>query len=156
MMKAKGGKLLPSPAYRRWEPHAVQELKNQWIGKETINRPVLLKVKYYLNNRQGWPDLLGLFQATCDVLEKAKVIENDRLVVAFTEDSRIEGIDMLNARTEISLFSLYRVDNVPAYELDPFIIKRAKDGEYDDFRDVAESYANRKRRTKKICDSKKS
>lgn len=150
---AKGGKILPSFAYRKWEPHAIRELEHQWGGKPSINRPVLVRVKYWMQNKQGWPDLIGLLQATCDVLERSGIVENDRLVVSFSQDTRIEGIDMLNSRTEIELYTLYRDDDVTAYELDPWIIKREKDGEYDDFRDVAEAHANRKRRPKKVRDS---
>ena len=46
------------------------------------------------------PDLLNLEQATADILEKARVIENDKNIVSF-DGSRIAGIDKENPRTEI-------------------------------------------------------
>ena len=46
------------------------------------------------------PDLLNLEQATADILEKARVIENDRNIISF-DGSRIVGIDKENPRCEI-------------------------------------------------------
>ena len=46
------------------------------------------------------PDLLNLEQATADILEKARVIENDKNIVSF-DGSRIAGIDKANPRVEI-------------------------------------------------------
>jgi len=48
------------------------------------------------------PDLLNLLQATADILEKARVIDNDKDIVSF-DGSRITGIDKLNPRTEITI-----------------------------------------------------
>ena len=46
------------------------------------------------------PDLLNLEQATADILEKARVIENDKNIVSF-DGSRIAGIDKANPRAGI-------------------------------------------------------
>lgn len=155
-MVTKYGKVLPSFAYRKWEPHAIEELRLQWQGKPAITRPVLLRVRYYMYNRQGWPDLLGLLQATCDVLEKAKVIINDRNVAAFTPDTCIMGVTMEDPRTEIEIYSLYRSDGYPLYNIEPNLIKRCQNGEFEDFKDVAEAYAKRKRKRKTVCDTQTS
>jgi len=50
------------------------------------------------------PDLLGLLQATADILEKAQIIDNDRNVVSF-DGSRIMGVDKQNPRVEIEIES---------------------------------------------------
>jgi Holliday junction resolvase RusA-like endonuclease len=50
------------------------------------------------------PDLLGLLQATADILEKAQIIDNDRNVVSF-DGSRIMGVDKRNPRVEIEIES---------------------------------------------------
>jgi Holliday junction resolvase RusA-like endonuclease len=53
-------------------------------------------------NRRGSPDLLGLLQATADILEEAGVIDNDRNVVSF-DGSQIMGVDKQNPRVEIEI-----------------------------------------------------
>ena len=68
----------------------------QGFGKKKVN----LEAKYYLPNRRGYPDLINLLQATCNILEKAKIVENDRYIIGF-DVSRIAGIDKVNPRNEI-------------------------------------------------------
>lgn len=53
-------------------------------------------------NRRSWPDLMGLLQATCDILESAGIIKNDRNVVSL-DGSRIMGVDKKNPRAEIEI-----------------------------------------------------
>jgi len=53
-------------------------------------------------DRRSSPDLLGLLQATADILEKAQIIDNDRNVVSF-DGSEIVGIDRENPRVEIEI-----------------------------------------------------
>ena len=48
------------------------------------------------------PDLTNLLQATADILEKARVIENDKNIVSF-DGSKIAGIDKANPRCEITI-----------------------------------------------------
>lgn len=64
--------------------------------------PVRVKARYWMPDRRSWPDLLGLLQATCDILEKAKIIRNDRDVVSF-DGSGIAGVDKENPRVEIEI-----------------------------------------------------
>lgn len=59
-----------------------------------------LTAKYHMPNRQAWPDLLGLLQATADILEKAEIIEDDKYIKSF-DGSEIAGIDKDNPRAEI-------------------------------------------------------
>jgi Holliday junction resolvase RusA-like endonuclease len=61
-----------------------------------------MKALYYLPHKGGMPDLVGLLQGTCDILEKGGVVDNDRQIVGF-DGSRIAGFDRLNPRTEIVL-----------------------------------------------------
>jgi len=60
----------------------------QSFRKKKVN----LEARYYLPNRQGYPYLINLLQGTCDILEKAGIVDNDRFIVGF-DNSRIEGID---------------------------------------------------------------
>ena len=34
-------------------------------------------------DRRSWPDLVGLMQATGDILERARIIENDKDIVSW-------------------------------------------------------------------------
>jgi Holliday junction resolvase RusA-like endonuclease len=53
-------------------------------------------------DRRSEPDLIGLIQATQDILEKAKVITNDKYVTSL-DGSRIAGYDKENPRVEIEI-----------------------------------------------------
>jgi Holliday junction resolvase RusA-like endonuclease len=53
-------------------------------------------------NRKSWPDLIGLLQATCDILEKAEIIVNDQYVTSL-DGSRIVGVNKDNPRVEIEI-----------------------------------------------------
>jgi len=46
--------------------------------------------------------LIGLLQATSDILEKSGIIENDKLIDSY-DGSRIVGIDKQNPRVEIEI-----------------------------------------------------
>lgn len=95
------GRLLPSVQYVKYEKAAVPQLQEQ-LKDKVITDNVSVKVLYYLPNRVGWPDLVGLMQATGDILEKAGVIKNDRQIVSWN-GTRIVGIDKLNPRAEIEI-----------------------------------------------------
>lgn len=53
------------------------------------------------------PDLINLLQATCDILEKARVIDNDKDIISF-DGSRIIGVDKVNPRCEITIYILVK------------------------------------------------
>jgi Holliday junction resolvase RusA-like endonuclease len=56
-------------------------------------------------DRRSWPDLFGLLQSTADILQKAKIIENDRDIVRL-DGSEIVGVDKENPRVEITMTNL--------------------------------------------------
>ena len=66
---------------------------------ETIIDKINLQALYYMPDKRI-PDLLNLLQATADILEKARVIDNDKNIISF-DGSRIIGVDKTNPRTEI-------------------------------------------------------
>jgi Holliday junction resolvase RusA-like endonuclease len=53
-------------------------------------------------DRRSWPDLLGLEQATADILERAHILRNDRDIVSW-DGSRIAGVDKDNPRAAIEI-----------------------------------------------------
>jgi len=91
--------ILPSEAFERYEKEALWHLKRH---KEQFAISVHVKCLYWLPNRQWWPDLIGLLQATSDILEKSGIIENDKLIDSY-DGSRIVGIDKQNPRVEIEI-----------------------------------------------------
>jgi Holliday junction resolvase RusA-like endonuclease len=92
--------VLQSKQYRQYEEDCLKQLM---ICRARFAGPVRMKCLYWMPDRRR-PDLLGLLQATADILEKAQIIDNDRNVVSF-DGSRIAGVDRENPRVEIEIES---------------------------------------------------
>jgi Holliday junction resolvase RusA-like endonuclease len=71
-------------------------------GNICFTVPVQVTCLYWFLNNRSKPDLIGLLQATSDLLEKAGIIENDRLIFSY-DGSRIMGLDPANPRAEIEI-----------------------------------------------------
>lgn len=91
--------ILPSEAYMNYEESCLWQLASK---KLHISGIVVVECKYYLPNKRGWPDLVGLLQATSDILTKAGVIDDDKWICSYGE-SCIAGIDKENPRAEIRI-----------------------------------------------------
>lgn len=111
-IKTKSGKffIIQSKQYRAYEKECLWQIKEQLIIlslQQRLPKPVLfpiigkiqLQALYYMPDRRR-PDLLNLLQATADIVEKAKVIENDRDIVSF-DGSRIMEVSKENPRVEV-------------------------------------------------------
>lgn len=98
---SKSGKpiIIPSEAYMNYEEGCLWQLAGK---KLHISGIVVVECKYYLPNKRGWPDLVGLLQATSDILTKAGVIDDDKWICSYGE-SCIAGIDKDNPRAEIRI-----------------------------------------------------
>lgn len=92
-------RLLPSEAFERYQEEALWYLKKY---RERFDGPVHVCCLYWLPDRRWWPDLVGLLQATSDILEKAGILENDRLIADY-DGSRIAGLDRDRPRAEIEI-----------------------------------------------------
>lgn len=92
-------RLLPSEAYEDYETAALWQLKSY---REHYEGRLVVTCHYYMPNRRSWPDLIGLLQATSDILEKAEIINNDRDIVSYGA-SRIIGVDKERPRVEITI-----------------------------------------------------
>ena len=90
---------IPSEAYSNYEDACLWQLAGK---KLHISGIVVVECKYYLPNKRSWPDLIGLLQATSDILTKAKVIDDDKWICSYG-DSCIAGIDKDNPRVEIRI-----------------------------------------------------
>lgn len=97
----KNGKriIIPSEAYENYEDACLWQLAGK---KLHISGIVVVECKYYLPNKRSWPDLIGLLQATSDILTKAGVIDDDKWICSYG-DSCIAGIDKENPRAEIRI-----------------------------------------------------
>src|SRR5574343_846432 len=96
--------ILPSKAYQEYYKFCIGTKRNpgwlmQW-GNACFTKPVHVCCQYWFPNHKSRPDLVGLLQATSDLLEAAGIIENDRLIVSY-DGSYIVGIDKENPRAEI-------------------------------------------------------
>ena len=89
---------VPSKAYEAYENFCLGWLL-QW-RQYHFSGPVVVQAHYYMPNRRSWPDLVGLQQATGDILEAAKIIANDRNIVSWG-DTRIMGVDKDSPRVEL-------------------------------------------------------
>lgn len=94
-------KLAPSGQFRRYQEQCLWHIKQNYTGPWRLQK-VNLCANYYLPNQRSWPDLVGLLQATCDILEAADVITDDQEVISF-DGSGIMGVDKTNPRAEIRL-----------------------------------------------------
>lgn len=91
--------IIPSEAYRDYEDACMWQLAGKKLHVSGI---IVVECKYYLPNKRSWPDLIGLLQATSDILTKAKVIDDDKWICSYG-NSCIAGIDKENPRAEIRI-----------------------------------------------------
>ena len=113
-------RLLPSKAYTEYEKHCRVAISNlrQRITLPHFDEPVRIDAQYYLRDRAYYPDLLGLMQATADIIsDEYSVIEHKRTLVRrwlLSDDriiknwdgTQIAGIDKQNPRVEITIYPL--------------------------------------------------
>ncbi|NPV80814.1 MAG: RusA family crossover junction endodeoxyribonuclease [Firmicutes bacterium] len=98
----KSGKrfVVPSKAYKEYEESALRELR-AYQGPR-FSGPVRVTAQYYMPDRRSWPDLVGLMQATHDILQAAGIIANDRDIVC-VDGSLIAGVDPKRPRVVIEI-----------------------------------------------------
>ena len=95
--------IIQSKQYLDYENNCLWQLKAQYKD-ETIKSKLNLKAYYYMPDRRI-PDLINLLQSTCDILEKARIIENDKNIISF-DGSKIMGMDKENPSAEIIIEGL--------------------------------------------------
>ncbi len=92
-------RIAQSEQYQEYEERCLWYLKQY---KERFEEPVEVTVLYWMPDKRSWPDLLGLEQATADILQKAGIIDNDRNIVSW-DGSRIVGVDKKRPRAEVEI-----------------------------------------------------
>ena len=100
-----GGKLLviPSKQYKAYETACSEFMPDA----ETITEPINLKCVYYMPTKRK-ADITNLLQATCDVLVKYKVIEDDNFNIVYSVDGTRVLYDKENPRTEVTITPINR------------------------------------------------
>ena len=96
--------MIPSKTFVTYEKDCLKQFRTM-PEIEKVPGWVHVIALYWLPNKAHWPDLIGLKQATGDILEKAGLIDNDKFI-AHWDGSRIAGIDKNNPRADIIITSL--------------------------------------------------
>ena len=65
-------------------------------------------------DKRSWPDLVGLLQATSDILTDAKIIDDDKWIVHY-DGSCIAGVDKSSPRVEIDIIPI--MEGTPLHNL---------------------------------------
>lgn len=92
--------IIPSKEFLEYEKHALKQLM-QW-GNHQFTESVNVCARYWMDSGRSRPDLLGLEQATADILEKSQIIVNDRQIRSW-DGSKIMGVDRDRPRAEIEI-----------------------------------------------------
>lgn len=100
LIHAKGRTIpIPSAQYKQYE---VDCLKQTIPWREPITIPVNVCCIYYMPTH-GLVDLVGLLQATDDILTRAGVIEDDNSRIVASHDGSRVKYDKQNPRVEITI-----------------------------------------------------
>lgn len=91
--------MIPSKAYREYEESCLWQIAGKKIYVPGV---VVVECVYYMPDKKSFPDLIGLLQATSDILTKARVIDDDKWICSYGS-SRIAGYDKTNPRAEITI-----------------------------------------------------
>lgn len=98
IIRAKGHYMvIPSKAYTDFEK-ACKPYLEPW----NIDYPINLQCVYYMPTRRR-VDLVNLLEATCDILVKYGVIEDDNYKIIRSVDGSEVRYDKENPRTEITI-----------------------------------------------------
>lgn len=127
-VRTRGGKshFLPSQQFENYEKGALWQLRCQARPDTPLDGPVALCVRYYMPSRQGWPDLMGLIQATADIIQDAEIVADDGYIESL-DGCRIAGIDKVNPRAEIIITPI-AAESSGLYDLHPDFSKGRKKG----------------------------
>lgn len=97
-----GGRLKvnPSPQFLAYQEQALWQLdafsRRSWVP---IAHPVSVEARFYRDRNTG--DLIGYMQALADVLEKARVLSNDRMIESW-DGTRLDK-DAVRPRVEVTV-----------------------------------------------------
>lgn len=90
--------VLPKQKYASWEQSAILVCRAAMAG-DTIRSRCEMIIRFYAKNLQHEADLSNMLQGPEDVLQKAGVIENDKLITRIRAEKFFDG----EPRVEIEL-----------------------------------------------------
>ena len=93
-------RLIPSKQFVSYEKDCLRQISGKY--RQNISDKCNLKCIYYMPTRHR-VDLVNLLEATCDILVKANVIEDDNCKIIATHDGSFVTYDKNNPRVEITL-----------------------------------------------------
>lgn len=93
-------KILPSKQYSQYEKDCIRQI--QGSKKKRICIPVNMQCIYYMPTKHR-VDLVNLLEATCDILVKANVLEDDNSNIILSHDGSRVLYDKDNPRVEIEI-----------------------------------------------------
>lgn len=94
-------RLIPSKYYSDYEKRVIAQLPEE-AKKLNISTPVNLKCSYFMETRRR-VDLCNLLEATCDILVKAGVIQDDNSSIIVSHDGSRVLYDKANPRVEVTI-----------------------------------------------------
>lgn len=122
---------LQSRQYKTYESRFHRQIRDMQKKKQVprIEGMVHVKALYWMNNRSGFPDLVGLMQATADLIADNKgkqwIIPNDRFIRSW-DGTRIAGIDKENPRVEITIEPMPMNPNDADPEVQRILVRQGK------------------------------
>lgn len=94
--------VIPSKPYKEYEKKAKEYMPTM---EKPIDYPINLKVNYFMETKRKC-DLTNLLQATCDILVKYGVIEDDNYTIVSSLNGCSVEYDKENPRCEIEIKKL--------------------------------------------------
>lgn len=91
-------RIIPSENYKKYEKDCIRQITG--VFRKKIDCPINLKVLYYMPTRHR-VDLVNLLEATCDILVRANVLEDDNSNIIISHDGCRVLHDKENPRAEI-------------------------------------------------------
>lgn len=98
--KTKRPFIMPSKQYKAYEAAALKELGKP--KRPPLNCPLNVRCLYYMPTRRK-ADLCNLIEATCDILTRAGIIEDDNSSIVVSHDGSRVLYDKEDPRVEVLL-----------------------------------------------------
>ena len=101
ILNGRNGKpfVAPSKEFLVYQEQCLWQIKTP---QRAISEAVNVKAVYYMPNRRR-VDLVNLLEATCDILVKAGVLDDDRATIVAAHDGSRVLLDRQNPRVEIEI-----------------------------------------------------
>lgn len=96
--------ILPSAQYKDYEQLCMHQIPHRI--RQRIDMPVNVQCVYYMPTKRA-VDLVNLLEATCDILVRAEVLEDDNCRIVSAHDGSCVKYDKHNPRVEITITSYH-------------------------------------------------